>query len=156
VEFLQEQEFPAVSSGSKVMETFKRVKAGQAFSLVELMVVCTIISILTLVALPMYTQYTTSAIISEGVAGTGAIRTALTIYRSQNGSYAGATLTKLPIGSTDLEGKYFAQTDYTLTNVGASTYFIKAGPPSRTNRPNMPYYAIDQDGSEHGTWSSNE
>ena len=138
------------------MDGFRKVQAGQAFTLVELMVVCTIISILTLVALPMYTQYTTSAIISEGVAGTGAIRTALAVYRSQNGSYAGATLTNLPIGTTDLEGKYFAQADYTLSNVGASTYFIKAGPPSRVERPNMPYYAIDQDGSEHGTWVSNE
>jgi len=138
------------------MDTLSRAKAGQAFTVVELLVVCTIIAILMMVAIPLYTQYTTSAIISEGVAGTSAIRTALRVYCSQNGSYAGATLNNLSIGPSDLEGKYFAQSDYTLTNVGTSTYFIKAGPPSRINRPNMPYYAIDQDGSEHGTWLSSE
>ncbi len=138
------------------MDTFRRVKAGQAFTLVELMVVCSIVAILSLTAVPMYTQYTTSAIISEGVAGTGAIRTALRIYCSQHGSYAGANLGNLNIGSIDLEGKYFAQSDYTLTNVGASTYLIKAGPPSKSTRPDMPYYAIDQDGNELGTWVSDE
>jgi Tfp pilus assembly protein PilE len=144
------------------MDTFKRTQCSRAFSLVELMIVCTTITILSLVAIPMYTTYTTSAIVSEGVAGTGAIRTALRIYLSQHGTYAGATLPvgntagTLAVGPDDLDGKYFAQSDYTLTNVGASTYFIKAGPPSRTNHPNMPYYAIDQDGSEHGSWLSGE
>ena len=138
------------------MATFKRAKAGRAFTLVELLVVCTTIAILSLTAIPIYTEYTTSAIVSEGVAGTGAIRTALRIYWSQHGTYAGASLSTLRIGPNDLEGKYFAQSDYTLSNVSASTYFIKAGPPSRTDRPNMPYYAIDQDGSEHGTWLSGE
>jgi prepilin-type N-terminal cleavage/methylation domain-containing protein len=145
------------------MDTFKRAKAGQAFTLVELMIVCTIIAILSMVAIPMYTAYTTSAIVSEGVAGAGAIRTAMRIYLSQHGTYVGATLPSdvntpgtLAIGPIDLEGKYFAQSDYTLTNVSASTYYIKAGPPSRTNRPDMPYYAIDQDGSEQGTWTSGQ
>ena len=138
------------------MKLCKHMAAGRAFTLVELMVVCTIIAILTLTAVPMYTQYTTSAIISEGVAGAGAIRTALAVYRSENGSYAGATMDKLAIGPIDLEGKYFAQTDYVLTGVTASTYYIKAGPPSKTTRPSMPYYAIDQNGSEHGTWLSNQ
>jgi prepilin-type N-terminal cleavage/methylation domain-containing protein len=138
------------------MRTFRRARAHQAFTLVELMIVCTMVAILALTATPMYTQYVTSAVISEGVAGTGAIRTAMRIYCSQHGSYAGANLNNLNIGSIDLEGKYFAQSDYSLTNVGASTYLIKAGPPSKSTQPNMPYYAIDQNGDELGTWVSHE
>jgi type II secretory pathway pseudopilin PulG len=132
------------------------MKAGHAFTAAEFLIVCMIISICTLTLVRLYPVYITSAVISEGITGAGAIRTALAIYRSQNGSYGGATLKNLPIESKDLEGRYFAQTDYTLTNVGASTYLIKAGPPSRVNHPDMPYYAIDQDGSERGTWLTNE
>ena len=144
------------------MDTFRSAQAGRAFTLVELMIVCTIIAILSLVAIPLYTTYTTSAIVCEGVAGTGAIRTALRIYRSQNGTYTGATLPTgnvsgtLAVGTADLEGKYFAQTDYFLSNVGTSTYTIKAGPPSKATHPDMPYYQIDQDGHEQGTWKSGE
>jgi hypothetical protein len=94
---------------------------------------------------------------SEGVSGVGAVRSALRVYASQNnGSYGGATMSNLPIGSIDLEGKYFAQADYSLVSVTASTYMIKAGPPSRTTKPNMPYYTVDQNGSEQGTYYSNQ
>jgi prepilin-type N-terminal cleavage/methylation domain-containing protein len=142
------------------MSRFRTAQAGRAFTLIELMIVCTIIAILSLTAIPLYTTYTTSAIVSEGVAGTGAIRTALRIYRSQYGTYAGATLPvgdvtgTLAVGPADLDGKYFAQTDYYLSNVSTSTYTIKAGPPSRTTHTDMPYYQIDQDGHEQGTWTS--
>jgi type II secretory pathway pseudopilin PulG len=132
------------------------MKAGHAFTAIEFVIVCVIIAICTLTFIRLYPVYMTSAVISEGITGAGAIRTALAIYRSQNGSYVGATLETLRIEPKDLEGRYFARTDYTLTNVGASTYFIKAGPPSRINRPDMPYYAVDQDGSERGTWLTNQ
>ena len=56
----------------------------------------------------------------------------------------------------DLDGKYFASTDYSLASVSASTYLIKAGPPSQTSKPGMPYYTIDQDGSEQGTFYTNQ
>jgi prepilin-type N-terminal cleavage/methylation domain-containing protein len=127
-----------------------------AFTLVELMIVVTIVAILALIAIPLYSANTTAAIMAEGVAGAGTIRSALRIYYSQNGTYSGATMTNLSIGSTDLQGKYFAQTDYTLPTVTASTYIIKAGPPSLTTRANMPYYEINQLGSELGTYYTNQ
>ena len=132
------------------------VRRKRAFTLVELMIVVTIVAILALIAIPLYTANTTAAIMSEGVAGAGTIRTALRVYYSQNGTFTGATMTNLVLGANDLEGKYFAQTDYTLPVVTDSTYTIKAGPPTKTTRTGLPYYEIDQNGSELGTYTTNQ
>ena len=132
------------------------VRRKQAFTLVELMIVVTIVAILALIAIPLYSANTTAAVMAEGVAGAGTIRSALRIYYSQNGTYTGATMSNISIGTTDLQGKYFAQTDYTLPTVTSSTYVIKAGPPSLTTRTGMPYYEINQLGSELGTYYTNQ
>ena len=126
-----------------------------AFTLIELMIVVTIVAILALIAIPLYSANTIASIMSEGVAGAGTIRTALRTYYSQNGSYTGASMTTLDIGQNDLQGKYFAQTDYTLPMVTSSTYVIQAGPPSLTNRTAL-YYQINQLGSELGTYYTNQ
>jgi prepilin-type N-terminal cleavage/methylation domain-containing protein len=142
------------------MRTFIRARR-KAFTLVELMIVVTIVAILALIAIPLYSANTTAAIMSEGVAGAGTIRNAMRVYNSQNGSYTGAALPSggsagtLQIGSTDLQGKYFAQSDYSLLSVTASTYTIKAGPPSLTTKTTQ-YYQINQLGSELGTDYTNQ
>ena len=134
----------------------------RAFTLVELMIVVTIVAILALIAIPLYSANTVAAIMSEGVSGAGTIRTALRIYNAQNGTFVGATLPSggtagtLQIGATDLQGKYFAQGDYSIPTLTASTYTIKAGPPSQTSRSNMPYYEVNQLGSELGTYYTNQ
>ena len=134
---------------------------GQAFTLVELMIVVTIVAILALIAIPLYSANTTAAIMSEGVAGSGTIRTALRTYYAQNNSYTGATLPTsstagtLQIAWPDLQGKYFASSDYSLVSVTASTYTIKAGPPSQTTKTTQ-YYQINQLGSELGTYYTNQ
>ena len=134
----------------------RRMRRKDAFTLVELMIVVTIVAILALIAIPLYSANTTAAIMSEGVAGAGTMRTALRTYYSQNGSYTGATYPgTLTIGATDLQGKYFASTDYQLLNVTASTYTIQAGPPSQTTKTTQ-YYQINQLGSELGTYYTNQ
>ncbi len=133
----------------------RRMRRKDAFTLVELMIVVTIVAILALIAIPLYSANTTAAIMSEGVAGAGTIRTALRTWYSQNGSYTGATMTSLTIGQGDLQGKYFAQTDYQLLNVTASTYTIQAGPPSQTTKTAL-YYQINQLGSELGDYYTNQ
>ena len=140
------------------MRKLSQRKGGcDAFTLVELAIVVTIVAVLALIAIPLYAQNTTAAIMSEGVATAGAIRSALRTYASQNGgSYNGATMNNLVMIVSDLDGKYFAQSDYAIVSVTASTYLIKAGPPSKTTKPNMPYYSVDQDGSEQGTYYSNQ
>jgi prepilin-type N-terminal cleavage/methylation domain-containing protein len=135
----------------------RRTPTERAFTLVELMIVVTIVAILALVAIPLYSANTTSSIMSEGIAGAGSIRTAMRTYYAANGnSYSGATLNNLMINLVDLNGKYFSQSDYSLTNVTASTYVVKAGPPSQVSRSGMPYYTIDQNGSEQGTYYTNQ
>jgi hypothetical protein len=104
----------------------------------------------------LYAEDTDAAIMCEGVSGAGTIRTAMRIYFSQNGTYAGATMKNIQIGDADLEGKYFAQSDYSLTGVTATTYLIKAGPPSKVKMRKKPYYTIDQTGREHGTYYTSQ
>ena len=133
----------------------QQIRRARAFTLVELMIVVTIVAILALIAIPLYSANTTAAIMSEGIAGAGTVRTALRTYYSQNGSYTGATMSNLVLGASDLAGKYFAQTDYSLLNVTASTYTIQAGPPSLTTKTTQ-YYQINQLGSELGTYYSNQ
>jgi prepilin-type N-terminal cleavage/methylation domain-containing protein len=136
----------------------------RAFTMVELMIVATIIAILTLIAVPSYSANSTAAIMSEGVSGAGTIRTALRTYYAQNRAYTGATLPTalntpgtLGIAWNDLQGKYFAPGDYSLVSVGVSTYTIKAGPPSQTTKvPSGVYYQINELGSELGTYYTNQ
>ena len=134
----------------------QRMRRKDAFTLVELMIVVTIVAILALIAIPLYSANTTAAIMAEGVAGAGTMRTALRTYYSQNGSYTGATYPgTLTIGGADLQGKYFASTDYSLQSVTASTYIIKAGPPSQTTKTTT-WYEINQLGSELGPYYTNQ
>ena len=148
-----------------MMKLMRDARRKQAFTLVELMIVVTIVAILALIAIPLYSANTTAAIMSEGVAGCGSIRTAMrTYYAQNNSSYAGATLPTsaaapgtLMIAWNDLQGKYFAPGDYSLVTVTASTYTIKANTPSQTPKVSAgTYYQINQLGSELGTYYSNQ
>ena len=140
----------------------RRMQRKGAFTLVELMIVVTIVAILALIAIPLYSANTVAAIMSEGVSGAGTIRTALRTYLAQNGTYVGATLPSggtagtLEIGANDLQGKYFAQGDYSIPTLTSSNYVVKAGPPTQTSRSNMPYYEINELGSELGTYYTNQ
>jgi len=143
----------------------RRIVRKQAFTLVELMIVVTIVAILALIAIPLYSANTTSAIMAEGVAGAGTIRNQLRIYCATNGGggYTGATLPTssatgtLQLAWNDLQGKYFAPGDYSLVTVTSSTFVIKAGPPSQTTKvSSSTYYEINQNGSELGTFYTNQ
>jgi prepilin-type N-terminal cleavage/methylation domain-containing protein len=140
----------------------QRLRRKGAFTLVELMIVVTIVAILALIAIPLYSANTTAAIMSEGVAGCGTIRNALRVYYSQNNTYIGASLPTsaaapgtLQVAWGDLGGKYFAQGDYSITGLGASTYTITAGPPTLTTKAQFTYI-INQEGKESGTYKTDQ
>ena len=139
----------------------RQTQRMRAFTLVELMIVVTIVAILALIAIPLYSANTTAAVMSEGVSGCGTIRTSLRVYYSQNSTYVGATLPsisaagKLQVAWGDLAGKYFAQGDYSISGLGASSYTITAGPPSLTTKAQYTY-KINQAGTESGTYTSGQ
>jgi prepilin-type N-terminal cleavage/methylation domain-containing protein len=101
-----------------------------AFTLIELMIVVTIVAILALIAIPLYSQQTISAAMSEGVAGCGTVQSALRVYYAQNGTYAGVTMASLQtaglLGATDLNGNNFNQTSYVISATGLNAYTITA------------------------------
>ncbi len=123
-----------------------------AFTLIELLMVVTIVAILALIAIPLFTANTTAAIMSEGIAGAGMMKSQLRVYLSNNAAYTGASYSassnNINIGPDDLNGRYFAPGDYSLAVASSSQFTITAGPPSKTTRTGMPKYQINQDGSE--------
>ena len=97
-----------------------------------------------------------SKVMSEGVVAADRIRAALWVYYSQNNTYVGATLPAssapgtLKLSWGELQGKYFAPGDYSISDITASTYTITAGPPSLTTKAQLTYI-INQAGKESGT-----
>jgi prepilin-type N-terminal cleavage/methylation domain-containing protein len=134
----------------------RRTKARDAFTLVELMIVVTIVAILALVAIPLYSQNTIGAIMSEGVSGAGTLKTAERVYFSQNGAYGSlAQLTTANlIGATDLNGKYFQQANYQV--VGGATFLITVTAGATAKAANGQTYIVDNTGAETGTWKTGQ
>jgi prepilin-type N-terminal cleavage/methylation domain-containing protein len=134
----------------------RRTKARDAFTLVELMIVVTIVAILALVAIPLYSQNTIGSIMSEGVSGAGTIKTAERVYFSQNGAYGSLAqlVTANLIGATDLNGKYFMQADYQA--VGGATFLITVTANATAKAAQGQTYIVDNTGAETGTWKTGQ
>ncbi len=138
----------------KMQRLIRRMHRKGAFTLVELMIVVVIVAILAMVAVPMYRANVLAAKMSEGIAGCGTIRTALRIHAAQHeGDYPvlaavnGTGLSSdINILATDLNGKYFQATNYSVTSAVAA-YTITATLGSDT-------YIINQAGVESGTFTT--
>ena len=122
----------------------------EGFSLVELMLVVTIVAILALVALPLYQARATAAKMTEGITGVGMIRTTLRTHAAGNGGVypvlagvSGSDLDSLGIEGTDLDGKYFRSGDYIVTST-ASDYTVRVTLPTETSY----WYEVDAAGNE--------
>ncbi|KAA3660906.1 MAG: prepilin-type N-terminal cleavage/methylation domain-containing protein [Calditrichaeota bacterium] len=107
------------------------IKSMRGFTLIELMVTIIIIGVLASIAIPMYRANVERAKKAEADANMGTIRTALRVYYAEFGSYPTATaenpwdISNVNIDSTDLVGRYFPATSYTVTST-SSSYTIYA------------------------------
>jgi len=120
------------------------MKRSMGFTLIELMVVILIIAILAAVLAPMLTGRINEAKWTEGRAGAGTIATALRAYMAEHEGIAPlappisgtGAFVALGITDGDLEGKYFAVTNYTVTSAsysattGACAYVITVTAPT--------------------------
>jgi len=107
------------------------------FTLVELMVVAVIVAILAAVAIPLMSGNKKRAIATEAEAGLGTVRTALRAMYAQTTAYnqnlngaaiaAGAVVGNVPgINAGDLKGRYFDDSDYSITAIAAATYALQS------------------------------
>lgn len=110
----------------------------KGFTLVELIIVIVIIAILAAIAAPMIKAMKARAIVSEGVAGLGTLRTALRTYQSSSGdtSMRFGWLTNNPaswssqnlgIGPNAFTGTYFSQTSYYFHSFSGFYVYIDYG-----------------------------
>jgi len=117
-------------------------KNKKGFTLVELLIVMIIVGVLAAVAAPMMQSNVNKAKKSEGVAGMGAIRTAVRLY-SVEYSTNPTSLTNLVsngfINQSDLNGKY-----YNYGNYSYSSGVISATTPSGVTGSTM---TMDADGN---------
>lgn len=100
----------------------KKVINEAGFTLVELMIVIVIVGILAAVAVPIYQGNITKAKMTECDSALGTIRTAERVYYAENGKYA-TTLADLGFSSNELDGKYFSQTDYTISSTNVDSNY---------------------------------
>ena len=92
----------------KNLQTIKH-SAQKGFTLIELMIVVAIIGILAALAIPAYTDYTIKSRVSEGASLSGAAKTAIEVYWSENGTMditPGVSITSLDIDFISPSAQY--------------------------------------------------
>ncbi|MEH6502998.1 MAG: pilin [Cycloclasticus sp.] len=92
----------------KNLQTMKQ-SVQKGFTLIELMIVVAIIGILAALAIPAYTDYTIKSRVGEGASLSGAFKTAIDIYWSENGTLSGLTddsVNTTALGTAAVQGQY--------------------------------------------------
>ncbi len=128
-------------------------REGEAgYTMVELLLVTTMVSILSTISWPTYSQVLLRAKMSEGVAGCGAIRTAMSLFAAKHdGKYPiirganGSDIEILGFRDNELDGKYVDPENYLVVS-SRDDYTISVTYERRT-------YAIDEHGEEIGELS---
>ena len=91
----------------KNLQTMKH-SVQKGFTLIELMIVVAIIGILAAIAIPAYTDYTIKSRVAEGASLSGAAKTAVEVYWSENGTLteSGASITSIDVDFFGASGEY--------------------------------------------------
>jgi type IV pilus assembly protein PilA len=107
----------------------KYKKSVNGFTLIELMIAVTILSILVTIALTAYQDYTIRAQVTEGFSITDNVRVSVNDYYAQNGSLPSNLTT---IGLLPMAGKYVSTVS--MSNGVISIYY--GGPLAAAQIPN--------------------
>ncbi len=94
------------------------------FSLIELMIVVTIIGILVVIAYPSYTAHMERARRSDGQSALLDLANRMDQYFNENHHYTGATLTQLGVNGNSPEGYY----SLAIENLSDNAFNLKAFP----------------------------
>jgi type IV pilus assembly protein PilA len=98
------------------------MRKSRGFTLIELMIVVTIIGILAALAIPAYMNYITRAKVSEGVTVAKPVKTSIAEFFSNNGAFP-ADNAELGIGApATLRGKYVASVEVQADGVIVVTF----------------------------------
>jgi type IV pilus assembly protein PilA len=98
----------------KNLQTMKH-SVQKGFTLIELMIVVAIIGILAALAIPAYQDYTIKSRVGEGASLTGAFKTAVEVYWSENGTLNGieeANLGGASLGLSSVAGEYVSDISF--------------------------------------------
>jgi prepilin-type N-terminal cleavage/methylation domain-containing protein len=144
---------PAFAGTSVILKQFlgeTKMESRKGFTLIELMVVILIVGILAAVAVPIMRGRIDTAKWSEANASAGSIRTSIRAYIAEKGPNYDAYATDLHGGlddsdiqsnlgfsSSDLDGAYFDQEDYVISEVTADppSFIITVGPSEHDGAP---------------------
>ena len=94
----------------------KSVQKG--FTLIELMIVVAIIGILAALAIPAYQDYTIKSRVGEGASLSGAFKTAIEIYWSENGTLnnTGTNIASTTLGLSSVSAEYVSDISIVLVS----------------------------------------
>ena len=96
----------------------------KGFTLIELMIVVAIVGILAAVAVPAYSDYTTRAKITEGIAAAGAVKTSVADYYYASGGLP-ATSTQAGLSDNTDENAYSTDVIKSIAIEGSKAGTIK-------------------------------
>ncbi|MFQ5489710.1 MAG: prepilin-type N-terminal cleavage/methylation domain-containing protein [Phycisphaerae bacterium] len=120
-----------------------RFRQGRSFTLVELVVVVVIISIVAAIAVPRFSQATTSATNAYLDATIAAVRRAITFYYAEHGQYPGADPdTGVTSGAVFVDQLLLYSDEAGHTQATRGTPFIY-GPYLRDPFPTNPFNKLD-------------
>ena len=127
---------------------------NSGFTLIELMIVVAVIAILTSVAYPSYSDYTTRGKMTEATANLGGLRVNLEQYYQDNRKYNGAASGACGVAMPTTDVKYFTFTcaSSVASGAGDQKYTITA----TGNAKGMTgfVYTIDQNNNKTSTIAS--
>lgn len=99
-----------------------KAQMQKGFTLIELMIVVAIIGILAAIALPAYQDYTARSQAAEGLTLAGGVRTAVTEYWTNTGSWPSSHADAGLATDTEITGKYVAKVAAADTGIITATF----------------------------------